>query len=339
MGQTNLTSDLPFYLGLQHLLDLDGVPVAVAIVKATFTISEGNLRLADEQLQLFPAGKALGEPGRSSYVYEPECSYYKPRTDVVLIGDAIPPAVVGTQVEVSFSLGKLRKRAVVIGDRYWVRSFAGVYLSPPEPFERMPLTYERAFGGWDRNDPNPDRHTFVARNPVGAGFARKFGPGQDRIALPNIEDPSDRITSMDSRPRPMGFGFTNPDWQPRAALAGTYDASWVENRMPLLPVDFDPRFFNAASEGLVMEGYLVGNELVAIENCSSLPLITFGLPGIPPPSCRFRVAGRADSNVATNLDTVVVNARDGVVVLTWRCHVPLPRGPEFLLEVHLSGGR
>jgi hypothetical protein len=339
VGQTELTSDLPYHFALQHLHDRDGTPVAVAVVKATFTIAEGSPRLADEQLPVFPAGVPLGEPGKSSYLYEPECSYYKPNTDVVFIGDAIPPSGAATQVEVCFSLGGLRKRAMAIGDRFWMRSLGGTYLSSPEPFERMPLTYERAFGGWDRSDPNPAHHNVEARNPVGAGFSRKFAPGQEQIALANIEDARDRVKTMDSRPKPVGFGFTNPDWQPRASLAGTYDTPWAQNRKPLLPTDFDPSFFNGASEGLRANGYLVGNEQVALENCSSRPFATFSLPGILPPRCRFRLVRRTDHTLTTNLDTVVVNARDSVLVLTWRCFIPLPRGPEFLLGLHLSEGQ
>jgi len=339
LGQTEITNQLPFHFGVQHLLDRDGTPVAVGITKATFTIAGDDLRIADEQMPLLPAGKSWGEPGKSSYQYEPECSYFKSGTDVALVGAAVPPSGAATHVEVSFSVGPLRKRAVVFGDRFWTRSFARPYLSSPEPFESMPLVYERAFGGWDRSDPDPDRHTYESRNPVGTGFAKKFAADQERIALPNIENPSDLVTSMNDRPSPVGFGFINPDWQPRASLAGTYDSSWSENRAPLLPEDFDLRFFNAASEGLRSNGYLVGNEQVTVQNCAEHPVLHFCLPGVPPPTCRFRFADRVDRSERSNLDTVVVNTLSHVVILTWRCHVPLPRGPEFLLELHVTGGQ
>jgi hypothetical protein len=338
LSHTQIANDLPFHVGLQHLANRNGTPVAVVIVKATFDLARDGLRLAEQQLPTFPAGQAYGAPGESSYRYEPEAAYFKPATDVVLIGAAVPPAGADTQVNVSFSVGRLGKRAVAFGDRSWVRGFAGTYLSDPQPFESMPLVYERAFGGWDRSDPDPDRHTFEVRNPVGTGFSRKFPSGQDRIALPNIEDPTNLIISMDSRPKPVGFGFTSPDWKPRASLAGTYDSSWAQTRMPLLPEDFDPRFFNGASEGLISDRYMVGNEQVTLENCSSEPSLGFCLPGIPPPCCRFRITGQTDYILNTNLDTVVINTLDNIVVLTWRCHVPLPRGPEFLLELNLSRG-
>jgi hypothetical protein len=338
MSHTEVVNRLPFPAGVLHLMDSDGAPVAVAVLKATFDIGDDGLHLAEQQQPLLPAGKPYGEPGTSSFQYEPECAYYKPATDVVLVGAAVPPSGPAERVNVEFSVGALRKSAVVFGDRYWVRSYAGPYLTSPEPFESMPLVYERAFGGWDRSDLAPERHSFEPRNPVGKGFARRFAPGEDRLALPNIEDPRDLISDMRSRPKPVGFGFVNPDWQPRAALAGSFDESWTRDRAPLPPADFDRRFFNGASEGLMAEARLRGDETVELRNCSARPYMTFSLPGGPPPLCRFKVEGRPKEVVATELDTVVINTLENLAILTWRCHVHLPRGPESLLELRIKGG-
>jgi hypothetical protein len=69
-----------------------------------------------------------------------------------------------------------------------------------------------------------------------------------------------RPASVSFTTRAAGFGFISPHWQPRAGLAGTYDASWQASRAPLLPVDFDRRHLNAVSPGLVAPGYLRGGE-------------------------------------------------------------------------------
>ncbi len=336
MSHTEIVKRIPFFADVLHLMDCDGAPVAVVVVRATYEIAENGLRLADKQLPPLPAGEAYGDLGKSSYRYEPECAYYKPATDVVLIGDAVPPGGPAAEVTVEFAVGPVRKRAMVFGDRYWVRSFGGAYRTPPELFESMPLVYERAFGGVDAGDPGGC--ACEPRNPVGMGFARGFAPGEERIPIPNIEDPERLIRDLGDRPPPVGFGFISPDWQPRAALAGTCDASWSENRAPLPPPDFDRRFFNAASEGLVAEGRLRGDEPVDVRNCGSRPHLAFNLHGVAPPLCRFKIAGRPYLVVATELDTVVVNTADMLVLLTWRCHVPLPRGPESLLELRIKGG-
>jgi len=160
--------------------------------------------------------------------------------------------------------------------------------------------------------------------------------GEELLPLPNIEDPEDLIGDLNSKPTPMGFGFVNPDWQPRAAFAGTYDEGWTNSRMPALPLDFNPCFFNAASPGLVANGYLLGNEPVCVTNCCERECLSFNLPGVYPPCCRFRLNGRPLVKTEGRLDTVVVNTIDRIVTLTWRCHVQVPQGPEQLQRLRVS---
>jgi len=339
VGQTEIKNDLPFEVGVLHLAGRDGVPVAVAVIKATYSIQSAGLVLAEMQQRIFYAGEPYGEPGKSSYRHEPECAYFKPCTDVILVAAAISPRRAATHVEVDFSVGHLRKAALVFGDRFWYRGFTDPHLVGPEPFHEIPLIYERSFGGWDRSHPDANRHTFDRRNPLGRGFQTKFASDEDLLPLPNVESPDDLITDMRSRPSPVGFGFISPDWQPRAALAGTYDEAWTANQMPALPLDFDFRFFNAASPGLVANGYLTGNELVSVTNCSERGVLSFTLPSVPPPCCWFRLARQSRLTLQSRLDTLVVNTVDGIVTLTWRCHVPVPCGPEQLLRLRVLRGQ
>ena len=338
MPHTEIKNESPFEVEVLHLADRDGVPVAVAVTKATYSIQPRGLVLADEQQPIFHAGQFNAEPGKSSYRYEPECAYFKPGTDVALVANAVAPGGPVTQQTVEFSVGALRKTAVVVGDRFWHNGFTGSRLVGPKPFLELPLVYERAFGGWDRSHPDPNRQVPDTRNPMGCGFQRKFAAGEDQLPLPNIEDPSDRISDMDSRPNPVGFGFINPDWQPRVLFAGTYDDAWMANRMPALPADFDLRFFNAASPGLVADRRLTGNEVVRVVGCSHEQVLSFFLPGTSPPSCRFTIAGRPSTVLTAEFDTLVVNTIERIVILTWRCHVQIPRGPEQLLELQVSAG-
>jgi hypothetical protein len=73
--------------------------------------------------------------------------------------------------------------------------------SAPEPFLRLPLTYDRAFGGraWGE-----DFETASGDNPHGKGFVLK----SDRIegtALPNIEEQDQLLTDPMQRPLPAGL--------------------------------------------------------------------------------------------------------------------------------------
>ncbi len=338
LAHTEVSNATPFAVGFQHLSDRSGKPVVVALIKATFAIGDGDLKISETQLPIFPAGKPNGEPGKSSYLHEPETSYFKPNSDIVLIGEAVAPDGVASRLNVEFSIGPYHSRALVFGDRWWERGFLENRLTDPEPFSSIPLVYERAFGGWDKSHPSPEKHKVEPRNPVGVGFQRQFKSGEDRLPAPNIEDPSNLISSMQDRPKPIGFGFVSPNWEPRSALAGTYNSIWEKTRMPLLPVDFDLSFFNAASEGLVAHGYLSGKEPVMLLNCSKIPILSFFLPGIPPPQCLFRVRGMPDQMLSGPLDTVLVNSLENTVSLSWRCHVLLPRGPESLLALSVKQG-
>lgn len=335
MPHAEVTKTVPYEFEVLHLTDKAGVPVAVPLTKATFAIAGNTLELAEKQQPISFAGLPYGKPGESSYRHEPEYAYVKPNTDVVLIANAVCPEGVGVQTTVEFFAGPLRQRALVFGDRFWFRGFLGPTLNGPEPFSSMPLTYERAFGGWDRRDADPLQHVPFRPNPVGVGFQRDFFPGSDRLPLPNVENPADLITGIESRPAPIGFGFTSPDWMPRTSLAGTYDKSWEANRAPLLPLDFNERFFNAASAGLVADGYFQGNETVRAVNCAATA-VQFNLPGVPPPVCRLRLSGQNDAEPVSKLDTIVVDLLENIVTLTWRCCVPLPRGPHQLQEVYVG---
>ena len=196
--------------------------------------------------------------------------------------------------------------------------------------------YERSYGGWDRRDPDPEKHQFEPRNPVGTGFLGKRSHFEEGIRLPNLEDPSHPLKRWKNRPAPVGFGFTCPHWQPRAALAGTYDEAWTKNRMPLLPTDFDRRFFNAASEGLTAPGFLQGNESVMVENAAPDGRLVFDLPGQPPPHCRVELRNGNAELLQTQLDTVIINPDEKMVLLIWRTNLILRSGPEDVTSIEIA---
>jgi hypothetical protein len=120
-------------------------------------------------------------------------------------------------------VGALQKSAIVRGDRAWFKSLGQIASTKPAAFEKIPLLWEKAFGGWDRSHPDAGRHVCEARNPVGLG-ARPGRLFEEGIRLPNIEDPAQQLQQFAQSVTPAGFGFVSPHWQPRSALAGTYDA-------------------------------------------------------------------------------------------------------------------
>ena len=334
MGHPAIENQTPFAVELLFLMNENGQPVLAPVAKATYEIREGGVVPASgAQLPVNYEGEFATSNPESSYRYEPESAFFKPATDVVLIGHAIAPHAYTTELTVRLAVGPLNKSVRVFGDRIWCSSFAAIYMSNPLPFETMPLIYERSFGGWDRSDADPSRHSCDPRNPVGTGFRSQRGKPEDGLRIPNLEDPRHLIHKWRDAPPPACFGFTSPNWQPRAAFAGTYDDAWMTERMPLLPTDFDRRFFNAASPGLVAPGYLRGDESVLVENASAGGLLQFELPDVAPPICEVELAGHNERELKTHLDTVIINTDDNLLVLTWRAHLPLKNGPHDIVSV------
>lgn len=108
----------------------------------------------------------------------------------------------------------------------------------------------------------PLAHDACVQNPAGLGYmtpwyARAKRPEQ--YPAPRITCPEQPFTADDfaaliaghadiTHPQfqPAGLGTVGRAWQPRLALAGTWDDTWLEERHPGLPTDFDFRYWNGA---------------------------------------------------------------------------------------------
>ncbi len=323
MGHPSIENKTPFALELLALADEEMRPLLVLVAKATYAIHADGLKLAEEQVPVHVAGVPWGKPEESSYRYEPECAFIKPATDVVLTGHAWAPRQETRELLVSLRVGPVQKSVRVLGDRVWHKRLGSISMTRPQPFESMPLVYERAFGGWDRSEPDPRLHTLEPRNPVGVGFRANPRAFEEDLPLPNLEDPDHPLERFGQKVPPAGFGFLSPHWQPRAAYAGTYDETWDKARKPLLPKDFDRRFFNAASPGLVAPGYLRGGEPVVIKNASRRGPLSFSLPRQVVPAITVELTGAPDAKPEMPLDTVIIDTDAEQVLLLWRGHVPL----------------
>jgi len=337
MGHPAVENGTPFAFEPLFVADEEGRPLLVPLVKATFDIGKTGLALAREQLPVAPAGEAYGDPAETSYRFEPEFAFVKPATDLVLVGNAYAPRPGTTELVVAFQVGGVKRALRVVGDRTFYRAAGSVGMTRPAAFEVIPLRWERAFGGWDRSSPEESQHDLEPRNPVGVGFKAKHGRFVDGLRCPNLEDPARPFQGWGDRPAPAGFGFVSPHWEPRARYAGTYGEAWQKERAPLLPTDFDRRFFQAAAPGLVATGYLQGNEQVVASGVTLAGGLSFSLPGVAPPRVAVEHAGREDVTVPTCLDTVVVDAEAEKVLLTWRCNLVV-REPTAVKTIRVLPG-
>ena len=312
-----IVNESPFAVERIVTMDKTGAEILALVTKGTYDIVEDKkdpLHLAPEQIPIQSADEYCGEPGKSSVRYESDLSLRKVGTDVVLLGYAFPGRKGVREVDVTLTAGKIRKTVRVFGDRVWNKSLGRYRSSDPARFEKMPLKYEMAFGGVDSG---VEKDGFESWNPVGIGFHAKGSksPIQD-AKLPNIEDPRALIKKPSDRPRPAGFGFVGKSWTPRKELAGTYDSKWVASKMPLLPDDFDDRFNNGASEGLVALDYFCGGEVVEVSNVTPTGRMQFILPRQVLVASMLVDAKLSQSEM--KLDSVIIDADNAKLMLVWR---------------------
>lgn len=304
----------PFQGTIYLMPDAEGIDTLFAVVKGTLILGE-RLALVEKQLPVTLADEYHGEPGKSSIKNPSNVSLTKPATDVLLLGSAYAPGGrPTTQMDISLATGPLRKTVRVFGDRVWERGGVGASVSSPVPFERMPLVWERAYGGMDHKG---DELRAEARNPVGAGYHAEDGENPvDGLRLPNLEDPADLVTSLKQHPGPACFGPICAHWQPRLSYAGTYDERWQQERAPYLPQDFDARFFQMAPPGLVASGYLQPGDRIEVLGVTPSGSLRVQLPPV-----RIAITYVVDGSpqpVPANLDTVVIEPDQGRLVLVWR---------------------
>lgn len=238
-----LKNNSPFIPAVGVLPNREAVDTVYVVVKATFAIG-ARLTIAEQPVAPVQADEYWGDPALSSLKHASELHVGKAGTDVVLLGQAWaahnrPAADSSVRVVVA----ERAKLVRVFGDRVWKRDG----FTRPQPFESMPLRYERAFGG---QHPAIDGAPAAAEehNPVGVGFLG--GRRTDALVgqkLPNIEDPRRLLQQIGDLVTPAGFGCVAPAWLPRRRHAGSYDQRWQRARAPYLPADFDPRFFNCAA--------------------------------------------------------------------------------------------
>ncbi len=308
----------PFAAERGWVRDRDGTEIWLVVVKATFDIlPDGGTRISSEQVPVWREPVYHGEPGRSSIKYEADLVLTKASTDILVVGHAHAPA--GQRVremDVAFRVGPVQKVLRVFGDRRW----GTLGPSEPEPFERMPLVYERAFGGVDKLGPHPDRD-FYWPNPVGTGYASEASRAHAQ-PLPNVEYPDRRVSSWDDRPEPAGFGVIACHWQPRVGFAGTYDDHWMKTRQPLLAEDLDDRYFQAAPADQQAPTFLRGGEPVACQGLGPHGPLRFELPRVSLGfETRFRDGSR-EIHQNRCLHTVILEPDAPRVSLVWHSALP-----------------
>jgi hypothetical protein len=323
----HLTNHTPYAVGKSWGRNKDGVHEWLVAVKATFDIApDGRTTLADEQPPPVMVPEHHGEPGVSSLRYDMEIVAPKPTTDIVVNGTAhAPKGRPSTEFAVSMRVGSIQKTLRVLGKRRWGVGVTGITSSAPEPMIELPITYERAYGGWDRTDQDPRNQRMDLRNPVGCGVVAKpeYRVGRE---LPCFEYPQGDVATAG----PAGFGALDVYWSPRREQAGTYDAKWEETRRPLLPVDWDPRSLQCAPVDQRPPSHLRGGELVELVHLTPSGVLRFTLPKIYL-TYRTMLDGKAHEHRGT-LSSVILEPDVPRVMMVWTTSLLCRTNGEYLDE-------
>lgn len=305
----------------------------------------------------------------------------KNRVDVIVEGFAYAPHGSARASEVRLRIegsrgARLDRTIAVFGPRHVVRRSGALRFSEPEPFERMAIDGEHAYGGIDSRVTIPegtlltpaafiDHPGLYPRNRAGKGYCVE--EPLEGMALPELEDPSDllspdRITVGDPRnwhtmPLPWTFDWSGPLTFPRCAWASMDawypappGATFAEVARGFLPADFRdrteglqmaPEYFQEASPGMMMERIEGGEEISITGMHPTKETIPLTLPC--PPDVEIALDGQAES-VEVRAHTLIFRPHEESFSIVYAAQRPLNRAliggihRRFPVTVRVDGG-
>lgn len=225
------------------------------VMKLTFSITaNGKCEPAEEQYPLLDdpgTYEVLEAPLVSPPSWDSDLMAFKPGTDVVVQGHAYSYGKSVQTVDAVLELLNFSRVVRVHGDRRIDWQSGQAVFTPAEPFEQMPIRYDRAFGGCDQfylskvtdplvlelNKTQPDLRltsltkSHYPRNPCGRGYLIDLSrESSENMLLPNLEFPFDPVTperlgvgksdNWISAPLPAAFDWIDPSWFPRIGYLG-----------------------------------------------------------------------------------------------------------------------
>ena len=319
-------------------LEPSGRELLVVVIKGTFVLPKPGeqVRLHDEQLPLIMADTFTGVPGFSAPVYEIDFAPRKHACDVLLVGSAhAPEGRQVTRLRVGLRVGLMEKTFDVIGNRVWQAGLTGISASAPQPFTTMPISYDVAFGGADRNSEDESEHDAYLPNPVGRGWHKHLkNAWVDGKPLPNTEELGKVVGFPSDKYKPMALGPLGRGWPQRAGFAGTYDQRWLDDVFPFLPQDFDERYYQSAPEKQQVP-LPKGPMNVMLSGFTADGVRQFMLPHFEAPVHVFPKRGEREVHAGV-LDSIVIEPDDERLTLTWRVTRPLKKSIFEVAQVRVG---
>ncbi|WP_064684015.1 DUF2169 family type VI secretion system accessory protein [Rhizobium bangladeshense] len=351
-----LINRLPFPAMAFRQFDANGDLDCVVSVRGTFEhVQNDRLRLRREQEYFQWEDAYDGDPHASPLLRQTDLTPEKVGTDITFLGNAYAPgSTPASSWQVGLRVGQLSKRLEVHGARFWrpviKEKWAGFsakeakrvltdwQLSEAEQALSVPMCWSKAYGGQIPGTGDPETETpadVEARNPLGCGIVNlDMSTDHAAVAAPQITLPGLTLNWREPA-EPQGLGLVSPWWRSRQQYAGTYDDAWLNDRHPLLPRDFDARFWQCAHPDLTAVPYLTGDEGYQLDDLhpqfaratGRLPSITLGV------HCLCEDEDQDEWHVL-KLDGVHFDWRnDDRVMLTWRVRFPLSKAEKGKLTL------
>jgi hypothetical protein len=312
--------------------DVSGREHLVVMTKASWKIPlPGQQLLRADPPPLCASDVFYGEPGESAIRVAGDFVRFKARCDVLFDACAHTPGGKPLPwLDVSAQVGDWRKDIHVVGPRQWQQGLVSLTPSQPKDFISMPLHYGHAYGG-TRNGKNFSEA--LLSNTVGLGWG---GPRSwytlKGAPVPNLEYPQDPVHAPDGGHRPAAFSAVAPGWKPRSQYTGTYDGAWKRDRAPLLPKDFDERFYQSAPEDQQI-AYPKGGEQVRLRHMiAGVPDVSFTLPPLTDMKVRILRQDLSAETLTPVVDTLFFETEALRFSVVWRASLPIRRSiHEFYL--------
>jgi hypothetical protein len=215
------------------------------VVKRTYAIGKGGkLTLADEQAPLITDPEVELDEYEEHKLLADDTDIGPPKevTDVVVLGSAHAAEPV-RELFVAVAVSGFARRLLVTGERrVEVRPDGTVRISPAERFQRVPLGYEVAYGGYDEYaqyriaPPTQEELNLLGPRPFGIFAYPRNSAGRayfldldrqraDGALMPQVEDPLDaliperffvpRPKAWIDAPVPGALGWLHHAWYPR----------------------------------------------------------------------------------------------------------------------------
>jgi hypothetical protein len=267
-----LVNETPYSAVLPSTV-LDQERMAAALVaRVTYALDLGKkkarVEVAAEQIWQASYGPLETPHGP----LEAELPFMKGGVDLFLFGAArTPEAAPATKLEVAVEVGKFTRRALVSGNRIWLKNASsGFRPSAAAKFVAMPLTLANAFGGRDVWD---GLEVPWAENPDGKGYVIAAEDVEGK-PLPNLEEPGALVAAWSDRPPVCGFGFCS------RANAARFRSGVVLDEKEQRIVDITPRYFNLAYAPMVAPAANAGDRVTVTGMRHEGPLV-FDVPAAP----------------------------------------------------------